>query len=57
MDVLRSAGSPLPSTVRDGMKQRLGHDFSQVRVHTDATAARSASDVYARAYTAVGIPR
>jgi pyrrolidone-carboxylate peptidase len=51
LDALRSAGSPLPSTVRDGMEQRLGHDFSRVRVHTDAWAARSASDVQARAYT------
>jgi pyrrolidone-carboxylate peptidase len=33
------------------MEQRLGHDFGQVRVHTDAAAARSASDVQARAYT------
>jgi pyrrolidone-carboxylate peptidase len=49
--VLRSPGSPLPSTVRQGMEQRFGHDFSQVRVHTDEPAARSAMEVQARAYT------
>jgi pyrrolidone-carboxylate peptidase len=49
--VLRSPGSPLPSTVRQGMEQRFGHDFSQVRVHTDEPAARSAIEVQARAYT------
>ncbi len=49
--VLRSPGAPLPSPVRDRMERRFSHDFSQVRVHTDATAARSASEVQARAYT------
>ena len=33
------------------MEQRFGHDFSQVRVHTDETAARSAKGLDARAYT------
>jgi len=33
------------------MESRFGYDFSQVRVHTDATAARSARDVDAKAYT------
>jgi hypothetical protein len=35
------------------MEARLGHDFSRVRVHTDARAAESARSVNARAY-AVG---
>ena len=35
------------------MEPRFGHDFSQVRVHTDAKAAESAQAVNARAY-AVG---
>ena len=34
------------------MEQRFGHDFSQVRVHTDARAADSARAVNALAYTA-----
>ncbi|MDS0301099.1 DUF4157 domain-containing protein [Halogeometricum sp. S1BR25-6] len=33
------------------MEQRFGHDFSRVRVHTDAPAERSARAVNARAYT------
>jgi hypothetical protein len=33
------------------MEQRFSHDFSSVRVHTDATADRSARDVHAHAYT------
>jgi hypothetical protein len=33
------------------MEPRFGHDFSQVRVHTDASAALSARTLHARAYT------
>jgi hypothetical protein len=33
------------------MEGRFGHDFSGVRVHTDARAARSAQELGARAYT------
>src|SRR6185436_3976786 len=33
------------------MKWRFGHDFSRVRVHTDAAADRSARDLSAHAYT------
>jgi hypothetical protein len=33
------------------MKPRFGHDFSKIRVHSDARAAESARDVNARAYT------
>ena len=33
------------------MGQRLGHDFTHVRVHSDERAARSAQDVDAMAYT------
>jgi hypothetical protein len=33
------------------MEQRFGHDFSRVRVHSDATAEQSARDVNAHAYT------
>jgi Domain of unknown function (DUF4157) len=33
------------------MGSRFGHDFSQVRVHTDAKAAASAKAVHAVAYT------
>jgi hypothetical protein len=36
------------------MESRFGHDFSRVRVHTDASAAESAASVYASAYTVGG---
>jgi hypothetical protein len=50
-DTLASPGAPLAGTVRAEMEQRLGHDFSRVRVHTDARAAGSAQAVRASAYT------
>lgn len=50
-DVLRSAGRPLERGVRDTMEDRFRHDFSRVRIHTDAHAAESARAVGASAYT------
>ena len=50
-DVLQSAGQPIQPSVRAAMESRFGHDFSQVRVHTDANAADSANALGARAYT------
>jgi hypothetical protein len=41
-EVLRSPGRPLDESTRALMEPRLGHDFSQVRVHTDYQAAESA---------------
>ncbi|WP_398958055.1 DUF4157 domain-containing protein [Streptomyces sp. GC420] len=49
--VLRSAGRPLDGPLRAEMESRLGADFGDVRLHTDAVAQRSASEVGARAYT------
>lgn len=50
-DVLRRPGRPLGEPLRAEMEQRLGADFSDVRVHTGATAQRSAAEIGARAYT------
>jgi hypothetical protein len=50
-DVLRSAGQSLDPMTRQFMEPRFGHDFSKVRVHTDAKAAASAAAVNALAYT------
>ncbi len=50
-DVLRSPGTPLDPATRAFMEPRFGHDFSRVRVHTDAKAAESAQAVNALAYT------
>lgn len=50
-DVVGSGGRPLEPEVRVDMEHRLGHDFSDVRVHDDAAAAASAGAVGAHAYT------
>jgi hypothetical protein len=50
-EVLRSAGQPLDSDTRAFMEPRFVHDFSRVRVHTDASAAASARAINAQAYT------
>jgi uncharacterized protein DUF4157/protein-glutamine gamma-glutamyltransferase-like protein len=48
---LEGGGQPLPSSVRNFMDPRFGHDFSHVRVHTDANADEAAQAVNARAFT------
>lgn len=48
---LSSPGQSLDVATRQYLEPRFAHDFSRVRVHTDATAARSAEAVDARAYT------
>ena len=50
-DVLRSPGTPLAASVRADMESRLGADFSDVRLHSDAAARASAAELGARAYT------
>ncbi|WP_315096889.1 DUF4157 domain-containing protein [uncultured Cellulomonas sp.] len=52
LDVLSSGGGrPLEPGVRADMEGRLGHDFGDVRVHTDSAASDSARSVGAHAYT------
>lgn len=48
---LRGPSQALPPVERAYFEQGLGHDFSRVRVHTDALAAASARSVQAKAYT------
>jgi len=51
-DVVDSGGgTPLDRDTRGSMESRLGADFSDVRVHTDARASESAQSVQAHAYT------
>jgi len=50
-ELLRSGGQPLDLTTKEFFEQRLGHDFSRVRIYTDARAAESARAVNALAYT------
>lgn len=50
-EALGSHGQPLDRTTQGLMESRFGHDFSRVRVHTDALAAQSAAALNALAYT------
>jgi hypothetical protein len=49
--VLGSAGKPLDAATRDFFSTRFGHDFANVRIHADATAAQAARSVNALAFT------
>lgn len=50
-EVLHSPGQPIAQATRAAMEMRFGHDFSQVRLHADERAARSAQAINALAYT------
>jgi hypothetical protein len=50
-EVLNSPGQAIERGLAFYMGERLRHDFSPVRVHTDAAAAKSARVLNARAYT------
>ena len=50
-EVLNAPGQQLDRETRDFMESRFGHDFSQVRVHTDTKAAESSKAIHALAYT------
>ena len=49
---LRSTGGlPLDRSTKEFMEYRFGHDFSNVKIHTDDRATRTAASVNALAYT------
>jgi hypothetical protein len=48
---VRAPGRPLDAPVRASFERRWGHDFRNVRVHSDDDAARSAEAIGAQAYT------
>lgn len=50
-EVLRAPGQPLDESTRAFFEPRFRHDFSNVRVHSDARARESARAVNALAYT------
>jgi hypothetical protein len=50
-NVLRGGGQPLPQSLRAFFEPRFNLDFSSVRLHTGAEAARSARNLGARAFT------
>jgi hypothetical protein len=47
----RGNGVPLGPALNEEMSTALGHDFSDVRVHTDSLAGKLAKAVEARAFT------
>jgi hypothetical protein len=51
IEAMRGGGQPLDPATRALLEPRFGHDFSQVRVHTDARAAATAQSVNALAFT------
>lgn len=50
-DVLRSPGQSLDQFTQGHVQGYFGRDFSQVRVHADEQAAKSAALIHAKAYT------
>ncbi|MBN2118637.1 MAG: DUF4157 domain-containing protein [Anaerolineales bacterium] len=50
-ETLGQAGQPLDASTRSFMEPRFGFDFSRVRIHSDAQAAKSAATAEARAFT------
>ncbi len=48
---LKSCGQPLDLATRQFFEPRFGHDFSNVRVHTNSQAAETAKSINARAFT------
>ena len=50
-EALRSPGQPLDAATRAYFEPRFGRDFSDVQVHSGPSAAQSAHDVNAHAYT------
>lgn len=47
----RGSGQPLDGKLKDSLEKRLGHDFSQVNVHADATADKLSRQLGAEAFT------
>ena len=50
-NVIEAPGTPLDSSTRQFIERQFGHDFSNVRIHTDANADCSAREIDALAYT------
>ncbi|MBK8553603.1 MAG: DUF4157 domain-containing protein [Ignavibacteria bacterium] len=48
---INSGGTVLPEQVRSFFEPRFGYDFSNVRIHKDSVAAKSAQSINALAYT------
>jgi Domain of unknown function (DUF4157) len=51
LDDMRSGGQPLSESARAFFEPRFGHDFSQVRLHSDREAQLTAAAIGAKAFT------
>ncbi|MGD8712873.1 MAG: DUF4157 domain-containing protein [Thiohalophilus sp.] len=51
LPALQGEGDVLPDTLRTEMESRIGHDFSEVRIHKDSHADEQAQQLSARAFT------
>ena len=51
LDNINGKGHALPPRAQQFFGDRMGYDFSDVKIHTGAEAAQSARDINARAYT------
>lgn len=48
---MQGRGKPLDNNTQSFFEQRMGADFSQVRIHTDSNAIQTSRDINARAFT------
>lgn len=48
---INGKGQPLPADTQNFYSERMGQDFSDVKIHTSKEAADSATDINAKAYT------
>jgi hypothetical protein len=51
INAARGGGQSLPDSVRSSVEPRLGQDFSQVHIHTDAKADKLSQQLGAKAFT------
>ncbi|MBP0622471.1 eCIS core domain-containing protein [Cupriavidus consociatus] len=51
VDARRGRGEPIPKDARGTLEGHFGRDFADVRIHTDAEAARLTTGLNARAFT------
>jgi hypothetical protein len=51
LDATRGGGAPLDAATRQHLEASIGHDFRNVRLHTDAQADALARDLGAKAFT------
>jgi hypothetical protein len=51
INTARGGGQSLPDSVRGSLELQLGHDFSQVHIHTDAEADKLSQQLGAKSFT------